>query len=119
MVYQIGLDDWQETLNVECRVSQIEPIGGAEDFPTREQLIDVYRFLRVFGGRSLNICDLAKKFNAATGKNFSMYKFFCAIDIFSELGLFRQRESGFEMPPSKKKLDLNNSRTFRLGKKND
>jgi len=49
-----------------------------------------------------------------------MYTIFNAVEIFLELGLMNfDEEKNFELPTFDKKLNLKNSRTFRLGNKNN
>ncbi|MBR3498551.1 MAG: hypothetical protein IKO05_06140 [Selenomonadaceae bacterium] len=65
-----------------------------------------------------DLCDFVKAFNNS-GKNFSTYTFDSAVKIFEELGLIvidREKKT-FEVPRPKNKLELTNSRTFRLGSK--
>ena len=117
IAYEPETNEWQGKISVQCKVNYLEPTK--ENFPTRENLIEVYKFLKVIVEKNnyFEICDLLKKFNSATEKNFSAYTFFSAINIFRELGFIRvnENENTFEMPEHDKKINLNNSRTFRLG----
>lgn len=115
LAYEPSLDEWQGELRIQCAVSSLEPVEG--EFPDREQLLDVYSFLRrarVYTSR-FDLCSLVRAFNSATAKDFSTYTFDSAIKVFEELGLIVIEGDKFELPRPKNKLELTNSRTFRLG----
>lgn len=119
LAYEPSLDEWQGEIRIQCAVSSLEPVASAGEFPDREQLLEVYSFLRrarVYTER-FDLCSLVKAFNSAAEKNFSIYTFDSAIKIFEELGLIIiDRDKGtFELLRPKNKLELTNSRTFRLG----
>ena len=119
LAYEPSLDEWQGEVRIQCAVSSLEPVAGVGEFPDREQLLDVYNFLRrarVYTER-FDLCSLVKAFNSAAEKNFSTYTFDSAVKVFEELGLIIiDRDKGtFELPRPKDKLELTNSRTFRLG----
>lgn len=121
IAYEPSLENWQGELRIQCTVSSLEPAATAEEFPDREQLVAVYNFLRrarVYTSR-FDLCSLMRAFNNETGKNFSVYTFDCAVKIFLELGLIviNREKKTFEMPRPKYKLELTNSRTFRLGRR--
>lgn len=121
VAYEPSLDEWQGEVRIQCNVSSLEPVAAAGEFPDREQLVDVYNFLRrarVYTER-FDLCALVKAFNGETGKNFSTYTFDSAVKVFEELGLLiidRDKKT-FELPRPKNKLELNNSRAFRLGRR--
>lgn len=119
IAYEPKFDEWQETFKLQCTVNYLEP--AKEIFPTRENLAEVYKFLKFLAGKNnyFEICDFAKKFNSATGKNFSTYTILNSINIFRELGFIRinENEHTFAMPTFNKKINLNNSRIFRIGNK--
>lgn len=120
LAYEPSLDEWQGEVRLQCHVSSLEPVEIAGEFPDREQLVDVYSFLRrarAFTER-FDLCDLVKAFNGL-GKNFSTYTFDSAIKVFEELGLIiidREKKT-FDLPRPKNKLELTNSRIFRLGRR--
>ena len=121
VAYEPSLDTWQGEMRIQCTVSSLEPVAAAGEFPNRDELIDVYNFLRrarVYTSR-FDLCSLYKAFVAETEKNFSLYTFDCAVKIFAELGLidFNGDKKNFDMPRPKNKLELMNSRTFRLGRR--
>lgn len=120
LAYEPSLDEWQGEVRIQCTVSSLEPVEVAGEFPDREQLIDIYNFLRRVRSftEKFDLCELVKAFNKQMGKNFSTYTFDSAIKIFEELGLItlNRENKTFKLPCPKNKLELNNSRTFRLGK---
>lgn len=117
ITYHPAIDDWQGEHTVKCFVTNIEPVAGEKIFPTREQLVDIYKFLYKLQKttRDFDPKTLAEKFNADTNKNFSIYTFLNALEIFKELGLLRVDEANktFDLPNLPKR-NLENSRTFRL-----
>ena len=123
VAYEPELNEWQEKVSVQCVVNYLEPTAIEGEFPNREKLIEVYKFLKALSRQTndFDLCDFVKKFNAATGKNFSTYTILNAINIFCELGFLRvdEGEKIFELPTFDKKLNLKNSRTFRLGMRNE
>ena len=121
VAYEPSLEEWQNEVRIQCTVSSLEPVAAENEFPAREQLVEVYNFLRqarVYTGR-FDLCSLVKAFNNHTGKNFSTYTFDSAIKVFEELGLvvLNSEKKTFDMPRPKNKLELTNSRTFRLGRR--
>ena len=121
LAYEPSLDEWQDKIRLQCVVSSLEPVANAGEFPDRDQLLAVYSFLRrarVYTER-FDLCSLVKAFNNESGENFSTYTFDSAIKIFEELGLIViDGEKGtFELPRPKNKLELTNSRTYRLGRR--
>ena len=121
VAYEPSLEDWQGEIRIQCTVSSLEPVKIEGAFPTREQLLDIYSFLRrarVYTER-FDMCSLVKAFNTNFGKNCSIYTFDSAIKVFEELGLIvldNDRKT-FNMLRPKNKLELMNSRTFRLGRR--
>ena len=120
LAYEPSADEWQGELRIQCTVSSLEPAEGVGEFPDREQLVVIYNFLRRAGAftQKFDLCDLVRAFNNS-GKIFSTYTFDSAVKIFEELGLLvidREKKT-FEMPRPKNKLELTNSRTFRLGRR--
>ena len=120
LAYEPSLDEWQGEVRIQCSVSSLEPAEGVGEFPDRDQLVDVYSFLRRarVSTEKFDLCDLVKAFNGL-GKNFSTYTFDSAVKVFEELGLIiidRDKRT-FEMPRPKNKLELMNSRIYRLGRR--
>ena len=118
--YEPELNEWQEKISVQCMINYLAPTEIAGFFPDRNKLAEIYKFLKQNAPTEFDICAFAKNFNVATGKNYPMYTIFNAVEIFLELGLMNFDSAGknFELPTFDKKLNLKNSRTFRLGNKN-
>ena len=120
LTYHPAVDEWQSERRVKCFVTNIEPVAGAKNFPTREQLVAIYKFLYKLRGKTneFNPKLLIEKFNAVTKQNFSMFTILNALEIFQEVGLMRVDDvkKTFDLPQVPKR-DLENSRTFRLNLK--
>ncbi len=120
LAYEPEVNEWQGELRIQCNVSSLEPaVAEGELFPDREELLDVYNFLRQVNASTnrFNLCALVRMFNSDTGKSFSTHIFTWAIEVFEELGLMTidRDKKTFQILRPKNKLDLRNSRTFRLG----
>ena len=117
ITYHPAVDEWQGFRSVKCFVSNIEAVADKKDFPTREQLVEVYKFLYKLRGKTkdFDTRTFAEKFNVAVKKNFPIYTIMTALEIFKELGLLRidDKAKTFDLPKLPKR-DLENSRTFRL-----
>ena len=118
LTYYPGIDEWQDKRSVKCFVSNIEPVADEKNFPTREQLGDVYKFLLKLRGKtnSFDVKFITEKFNAFMKKDFPMYTILTALDIFQEIGLLRVDDENktFDLPTGSKR-NLDDSRIFRLG----
>ena len=117
LTYHPAVDEWQGDRRVKCFVSTIEPVAGAEKNVSREQLVEIYKFLYKLRGKT-KIFDtrmFAEKLNAASKEKFSMFTILNALEILKEVGLLRLNEElrTFDLPKLPKR-DLENSRTFRL-----
>lgn len=123
LAYEPAIHEWQETFSVQCSVNYLAPTEIIGAFPSREKLSEIYKFLKMLSNKTneFEICDFAKKFNSATKKDYPMYTIFLAVDIFVELGFLKIDEENktFELPTFNKKLNLKNSRTFRIGMRNE
>ena len=120
IAYEPELNEWQGKVRIQCKVSSLEPADSGEAFLKREELLVIYNFLskaRSFT-EQFNLCSLVRAFNEQTGKNLSTYNFDGAIKVFEELGLLiiDSDKKTFELPRPKNKLNLSNSRTFRLSR---
>ena len=121
VAYEPEINEWQGEYRIQCNVSSLEPAEEGEIILDRAELLEIYNFLR--RARNLteqfNLCSLVRSFNDEAGKNYSTYTFDSAIKIFEELGLLiidRDKKS-FELPRPKNKLELTNSRSYRLGRR--
>lgn len=119
VAYEPELNEWQGEIRVQCNVSSLEPSAVGESVLEREKLLAVYNFLKTARSftEQFNLCALAREFNKQSGQNLSTYTFDGAIKVFEELGLLiiDKDKKTFELLRPKSKLDLNNSRTYRLG----
>ena len=119
LAYEPEIDEWQGTKKIQCLVNYLAPTAGT--FPSREILTVVYKFLKILRSKTdkFEVYDFIKKFNSATKQTHSTYAILSAIDIFRELGFIKINADTetFDLPTFGKKLDLKNSRTFRLGQK--
>lgn len=121
LAYEPELNEWQGEIRIQCSVSSLEPAEQGESVLSDDQLREVYKFLRETRNTTVkfNLCEFVRAFNENSGKNFSTYTFDGAIKIFEELGLLiidRDKKT-FELPRPKNKLKLENSRTYRLGRR--
>ena len=121
LAYEPELDTWKDEVRIQCKVTGLEPAAEGKRTLNREELLNVYNFLRRVKAVTddFNLCTLVRDFNRETGKNFSTYAFDGATKIFEELGLLeidRDRKT-FAMFRPKNKLDLMNSRSYRLGQR--
>ncbi|MBR4903755.1 MAG: single-stranded-DNA-specific exonuclease RecJ [Selenomonadaceae bacterium] len=120
VAYEPELNEWQGEVRIQCNISSLEPAAEGESvLRSREELLEVYNFLKKARGftERFNICALVREFRSQSGKNISTYTFDGAIKVFEELGLLvidRDKKT-FELPRPKTKLELTNSRTYRLG----
>lgn len=121
LAYEPEINEWQGEVRIQCNVSSLEPAAQGEAVLSDNGLREVYTFLRK--ARSMterfNLCALVRAFNEQTGQNLSTYTFDGAIKIFEELGLLiiDRDNTSFELPRPKNKLELMNSRTYRLGRR--
>ena len=118
VAYEPEINEWQGEVRIQCNISSLEPASEGESALERNQLLEIYNFLFKVRGftERFNLCTLVKEFNNQSGKNLSTYAFDGAIKIFEELGLLiiDGDKNTFELPRPKNKLDLNNSRSYRL-----
>lgn len=119
VAYEPELNEWQGEIRVQCNVSSLEPSAVGESVLEREKLLAVYNFLKTARSftEQFNLCALAREFNKQSGQNLSTYTFDGAIKVFEELGLLiiDKDKKTFELLRPQSKLDLNHSRTYRLG----
>ena len=121
VAYEPELNEWQGEVRIQCNISSLEPAEEGEIPLEREQLLEIYNFLRKTWSSDsrFNLCALVRAFNVQSGKNLSTYSFDGAIKIFEELGLLiiDRDKKLFALETPKSKLDLNNSRSYRLENK--
>ena len=118
IAYEPEINEWKDEVRIQCNISSLEPTETGEVILEREKLLEIYNFLRKARSvtEKFNLCALVKEFNSQSGKNLSTYTFDGVIKIFEDLGLLTidADKKTFELPRPKNKLELNNSRTFRL-----
>lgn len=118
IAYEPEINEWKDEVRIQCNISSLEPTETGEAILERDQLLEIYNYLRKARSvtEKFNLCALVKEFNSQSGKNLSTYSFDGVIKIFEELGLLiiDAEKNTFELPRPKNKLELNNSRTFRL-----
>ena len=123
LAYEPELDVWKDEVRIQCKVTNLEPAAVGEKNLEREELLNVYNFLRRVKTYTdkFDLCTLVRDFNRETGKNLSTYTFDDAIKIFEELGLLiiDNDKKTFAISRPKNKLNLMNSRTFRLSRRNE
>ena len=121
IAYEPEINEWKDEVRIQCNISSLEPAETGELILEREQLLEVYNYLRQARSftEKFNLCALVKEFNSQSGKNLSTYAFDGVIKIFEDLGLLiiNTDKNTFELPRPKNKLELSNSRTFRLENK--
>ena len=121
IAYEPEINEWRDEVRIQCNISSLEPAETGELILEREKMLEIYNFLRQ--ARSMtekfNLCALVKEFNSQSGQNLSTYAFDGVIKIFEELGLLiiDVEKRTFELPRPKNKLELRNSRTYRLESK--
>ena len=121
LAYEPELDVWKDEVRIQCKVTSLEPAADGKRTLMRDELLLVYNFLRRVKAVTdrFDLCTLVHDFNRETEKNFSTYAFDEATKIFEELGLLvidRDRKI-FTLLRPKNKLDLMNSRSYRLGQR--
>lgn len=118
IAYEPEINEWKDEVRIQCNISSLEPAETGELILEREKMLEVYNYLRK--ARSMtekfNLCALVKEFNSQSGQNLSTYAFDGVIKIFEDLGLLiiDTEKRTFELPRPKNKLELSNSRTYRL-----
>ena len=105
LIFEPSINDFDGYINIQAVIKSINPSKNI--FPNRDKLLEIYKFL---------LFNSSKKFNELFNLeySFSTYDLLCAVDIFEELGLFQFNGDGFIMPKSNRKLNLNESRIWRL-----
>lgn len=118
IAYEPEINEWKDEVRIQCNVSSLEPTETGDVILERDELLEIYNFLRKArtATEKFNLCALVKDFNGESGKNLSTYSFDGVIKIFEELGLLiiDAEKNTFELPRPKNKLELSNSRTYRL-----
>ena len=128
ITYSPDLNEYNDTISVQCTVNSLEASKENGLFPTYEVMVNIYRFLKQYSDETnfqpYDICKMNVNFKnspfASKNSKFnSIYTMLCAVQIFKELGLilFDLEEKNFCMPKPDKKLELNQSRFWRINNK--
>ena len=108
-------NDFNGNASVQCMVKSLVP--SKTNPPDRSALIDFYKFLKSNSSEtSFTPFDLCKLSADLKAPPFSLS---IATQVFEELGLllFNPAGDSFSMPPPSRKLNLNESRTWRCSSK--
>ena len=125
ITFEPSINEFNGEKTVQCMISTLEPHGDVEQFPDRNALGRIYKFLRSQSKdetlKPFDICKLAAGFRRSSlafddPKLNSIYTFMSAVRVFGEVGLIRfdADRHNFLMPIPKKTFDLNRSRLFKL-----
>lgn len=125
ITFEPSINEFNDEKSVQCQISTLEPHGDADQFPDRNALGRIYKFLRSQSKdetlKPFDICKLAAGFRRSTmafdaPKFNSIYTLESAIKVFAEIGLIRfdADRKNFFMPIPKQTFDLNRSRLFKL-----
>ncbi len=118
-------NEFNGNISVQCLINSIIPSKENCLFPDRETMINIYKFLwqransvefKPYDIGKFSVDYKKSSFASENPALNSAYTMFCAIQVFEELGLIYFNANGdeFIMPKSSKKLDLNESRFWRL-----
>ena len=118
-------NEFNGNASVQCMIKSISPSREGMPFPDRDAMINFYKFLKLHSDETeFKTYDIVKfsvefKTSALANKNpklNSTYTMQCAVQVFEELGLLQFNVIGdkFIMPRSSRKLNLNESRFWRL-----
>ena len=125
IIFMPERNEFNGEVSVQVTVNSILPSKDFSSFPNRETMINIYKFLWQYADRTefkpydickFNVLFKKSKFVSADTKQNSTYTMFCAVDVFEELGLiqFDYEGKNFIMPTSPRKLELKDSRSWRL-----
>ncbi|MBR1859171.1 MAG: single-stranded-DNA-specific exonuclease RecJ [Selenomonadaceae bacterium] len=118
-------NEFNNSVQVQCIINSIDVSQNTGLFPDREVMVNIYKFLRQnldkTNFKPFDVFKLNKDFNRSTLANSnpdfnSIYTMLCAVSVFEELGLINFDVDGKNvcMPEITKKLDLSQSRLWRL-----
>ena len=125
ITFEPEINEFNDKVSVQCMIKTIEPSAEGGAFPNRETMINIYKFLWHCANESeykpYDICQLnvgfrKSEYAAKNPKLNSTYTMLSAVQVFEELGLIQFNSSGdsFIMPKSSKKLNLDDSRFWRI-----
>ena len=128
ITFEPEINDFNDKVSVQCMTKTIEPSAEGGAFPDRETMISIYKFLWHCASDSeykpYDICQFnvgfrKSEYAAKNPKLNSTYTMLSAVQVFEELGLIQFNSSGdcFIMPKSSRKLNLDDSRFWRINHK--
>ena len=128
ITFEPEINVFNEKVSVQCMIKTIDPATEGSTFPNREAMVNIYKFLRNCSDESeykpYDICQFNVGFRnsvfARKNPQFnSTYTMLSAVQVFEELGLiyFNFGGDSFIMPKSSKKLNLDDSRFWRINHK--
>ena len=128
ITFEPELNTFNEKVSVQCMIKSIEPSEECGAFPNREAMVNIYKFLWDYADESkykpYDICQLNvgfknSQFACKNPKLNSTYTMLSAVQVFEELGLIHFNAGGdeFIMPKSSIKLNLEDSRFWRINHK--
>ena len=118
MVYSPAVNEWQGSRSLQCMVDSIAPADGERNFPERDILVDIYKFLYVIQQQEGKIPytpqELTVRF-CGRGKHLSLYTMSVGLRIFQELNLLHMdlTENCYYLPKASGRMDLEQSPTYR------
>ena len=125
ITFEPEINDFNDKVSVQCMIKTIDPSAEGGIFPNRETMINIYKFLwhcsDELDYQPYDICQFnmrlrKSKYAAKNPKLNSTYIMLSAIQVFEELGLIQFNYCGdrFIMPKSSRKLNLDDSRFWRI-----
>ena len=119
IVYVPQISEWQGRKSVEVILQEIQPTQSERIFPDRGLLVKIYTFLKELGEKKQGIPLDAYLLTAGFSKRFghiSLYSMKYGLQVFQELGLLHGdlEEKRYLLPPTKGKMDLMQSSTYRI-----
>jgi single-stranded-DNA-specific exonuclease len=118
MVYSPAVNEWQGSRSLQCMVDSIAPADGERNFPERDVLVDIYKFLYVIQQQEGKIPytpqELTVRF-CGRGRHLSLYTMSVGLRIFQELNLLHMdlTENCYYLPKASGRMDLEQSPTYR------
>ena len=125
ITFEPEINEFNGNVSIQCTVKSIDPSKETGLFPSREAMGNIYKFLWQHSDETkyqpYDICRFNVEFRNSqfankNNKLNSTYTMLCAVQVFEELGLIQFNFAGdeFIMPKSSRKLNLNESRFWRI-----
>ena len=118
LVYVPAINEWNGKRTVQCMIDSMQVAREDRQFPSREILRNVYRFLRTLYRMYERVPYDDIRLTLEYRKTFepiSYYTMECSLTVFQELGILacKRGEQGYEMPAVLGKIDLMKSSAYR------